>query len=442
MGNWVFCRRCDPTMTIGGTPNPAFQLGRIGGARVGETLLGDLAIPNECETCAILIVQPVFANTDIQDQVIDGGTFTPGDAWVLFNDGDDFTRDSSGGRDIAVSITTFENPADATTDLIESITVGDFTWTRKSTDPLDGADFSLFTLTAGTFDPECECGHCVGFIIYMDHIALALPYPPNDFSVAFELEQWDECCDEIPSSICLKWVPAEIPLDGWIFGGKWVYQLTYMDGDTPCDVQAVLSISEHIDDSCEDTYGVLTIGAHCWCAGEFVWEDDCSREDPRVVPTVDEFGDDVSANGFPCEDSEATLTALTYGDTCEDDPTDCSCPDDCPVQCVKWQWNVDTQSWGMIESNCIDPAVPPDPPPDPAITDFPWVKCTCCVTVVPECDPGVPPCPGDHCAVKWNGASWSTFLNCSGLGCTCTPPARDGLFLNEAVDGICCNTGE
>lgn len=420
MLRWIFCRRCNP------------QFNAPAGLNTG--------IPNDCMACVVLCASADFQNQDIADQVMGEGNWSPGDTWALFNDGDDFKRDDS--RPVAVTFSTVENPNNAAENIVSEISIdsGSFVWTRRNNDP-DSPDFPIFDMTTGTIDAKtCNCGPCVTFSFNVHFVAFATDGIPEDFAVTVEIDQDVDAECHGTVTLCLKTTLVETSCDGWAFIGageflgEWTATSDIYDGETLPDRCRDYGLLRIDGDGCGGLTAQLTISNNEDCA-IFQWTVECGH-DPRTAP---DEGDFVSFEDTGCAGS---LTSLTYGGDCGEGGGESNCPpDDCPTSYCKWQWNVDTAEWEILTSNCIDPAVCPDPPPDPAITTFPWIQCNCCVIVTPPnpcADAGT--CPGS-CQFTWAGPllRWSIATSCD-PGCTCCGmPDRDGLFIGETVDGTCCS---
>lgn len=442
MGNFVFCRRCNPDMTDG-----AQAIGGLGTFSNGGGPLPE--IPNECTDCNVCFIRLAFRTEAIGDLIVGAGNHSASgsiwatEQWVLFNNGDDYERDDS--RPVKCKVTTIVNPDDATTNIVTAVDVNDgsFIWERKSTDVLD-PDYDVFELTTGTIDtPVCNCGPCVGFDTEWHRTPFVWPSPAEDFILDATFEAIDAFCDEdFETPACLHYVADStvIPVtDGWGFGGTWVHTRNYPGTDDRlCGEAALLNIGAGtINDECDSESGRLRLGI-TGCNQLFLWTG--CEGDPREPPEPGDFVLDDDETAGACDD--ATINDLTYGGTCEDgDGSNCP-PDDCSASYCKWTWNVDTLVWDLTFSSCLTGFECPPTPPDPTITDHPWEHCECCLSTAPECPPGVPECMGDTCTVQWDGFSWIPSVTCLTAGCSCVPPIDDGLFVRENRAGLCCNTGD
>jgi hypothetical protein len=440
VANWIFCRRCNPNL-VAGIPGIRGQIG-------GPSGLPNM--PNECPGCNVLFVALSFISEAVADQIVGAGNHHVAgvewqtDLWVLFYDSGDYSRDSS--RPVECTVTTITHPDDPTLDLITSISVagGAFVWTRASNDPLD-PDFSKFDLTTGTIDaPVCNCGPCVGVYVERHRVGFAWEDPVEDFTATVSMGNdpdspyFENCNKDFTKPICLHY-DATYPhgpniTDGWGFGGRWVYAKSY-DGDdgSPCSEGATLTINGSLFDACEDQETAEFVAANITgCAIRLSWEG-CDR-DPREPP-------DESLFSIVLDDNcGGTLDLLTYGGHCEDgDDTDCV-PDDCPAAYCRYQWNIDTQKWDLLDSTCIDPDVCPDPPPDPDVTDVAWVRCLCCEVTTPRCPEGKVECADGDCTWTWSSVLADWFpTDCSAIECACSfKPTTPGLLDGDVAPGICC----
>jgi hypothetical protein len=439
LGRWIFCRRCSTNIAT----NPSGGFG----------ITGLATMPNECPGCNVIFITFGFISEDVADLVVGAGNHTAGVAgpWVLFYDGGDYTRD--GSRPVDCTVGTIVHPTDPTLDLIMTVSVsaGAFVWTRKSSDPLD-PDFQIFELTTGVIDVDvCECGQCVSIGTEAHRTPWAYPYPPEDWTAdVFVVAEGNGCtspgCEvDFDKTVCLSWDQfyqgSSGPVDGWGFGGRWIWGDWYAGtgDDQHCHEAAVLTISDFLLDACEDQENGQFSASNLCCGIRKAWED-CDR-DPRTTPVAADFSvvlDNACGGGL--------LNTLSYGGTCEDDGGTINCPpDDCPIQYCKWQWDVDTQAWVLIETNCLGDSECPGPPDDPLETDVVWTECNCCVTVTPGCtcdDPLVfEPCLTQDCTWIWLG-TWDPLDPCSDITCECQGRPDDildpGGFIGEIRDGCCC----
>jgi hypothetical protein len=443
---WIACQRCDPDLTVTGFSG---DLGQIGGSSGVPTM------PNECPGCNILFINFSFISKEVADLVVGNNNHTQvGDVWktgnwVLFYDEGDYTRDTS--RPVPCTVGTIVHPDDPTLDIIVSVDVnnGAFVWTRDSNDPAS-ADFLSFSLTTGEIDvPVCGCGNCVGIYLERHRTAFAWEYPVEDFVATVTLEAGDcnaDCTQAFTSPVCLSYddsyVASLLPItDGWGFGGRWKWGDFYVGtNDVNCHEAATLTIAGEMFDNCDGLEAGRFTAANVCCDISLKWEG-CDR-DPRLPPDEELFTVLLSDS---CDGG--SLDSLTYGGNCEEDGGRINCPPEgCPVQYCEFEWDVDNQTWVLLESNCIHPAECPDPPTDPpAITDVTWVQCLCCETTVPGCtcdDPvNFEPCATQDCIWWWQGA-WELLTPCSDITCECHGKPDDitdpGGFIGETRDGCCC----
>lgn len=421
MAKWIFCRRCNPNFVTGG-------------------LGGDLntGIPNSCMSCVVLCARADFINQDVADQVMGVGNWAPGQTWALFNNGDDFDRD--GSRPVAVTFSTVADPNDATQNIVHEISIGGgaFVWTRKSDDS-GNPDFNTFELTSGEINTKvCDCGVCVTFDFSMHLVVLATDGPVQGFAVEADIDDFVDCNETVTLCMQPSLPGTTTACDGWTLVSDmlWVGIGDSYDGATPDSCRDGAELRLTAQDGCTDLFGMLNVRNSEACA-IFHWEAECGH-DPRTPPDETDFSINFTDTG--CSGS---LTSLAYGEDCEGgDITNCP-PEDCPASFCIWIWNIDTQDWDLVFTNCLEGFVCGDPPADPDDTGSVHIECTCCVENPQPCGPGNQ-CPGpDTCGWVWDagGSMWTT-AGCAGSaeGCVCCgKPERVGAFDGEIVEGICCD---
>jgi hypothetical protein len=427
------CCSCSPNLTIGGVNPGVVTLGRfdVGGMTAS------------CAQCTVYIVTFRFASEAAARHYVGEGNyiFVGGqwltEEWVLFGDASSHSRDDA--RPIPLTITTETHPIfpDTITPTSINLSNGAFIWTRRSNDP-DSQDFGKFDLTTGAeFIGGDDQQWCVGIsarTIFARYFYPTTEHPP---------------CMTIGFTGCEGWASADATtdadscqdIDGWC----WLSGLSYYDESDPGCPKGVswfFPVSEGSVASCGEPSGstydlvIARLLSSCEdpCQLQFAWGA-CThdaRECPEPSDLVEVFGG-------------GTITSISCS-TCGDAEGDGSCPpEDCPVSYCKWEWDVDSQAWELISSNCLAPSECPGPPDDPDVTDKVWTACNCCVTVTPGCtcdDPLVfEPCLTQDCTWIWLG-TWDPLDPCSDITCECQGRPDDildpGGFIGEIRDGCCC----
>jgi hypothetical protein len=432
---WGCCHcECDPTLNAGGS---GYSYGNVNPVNLNADCSGDM--------CVQLTATLTFASNRIAGAVVGTGNYTPSTLttpatagpWLLFNRGGEPIYDRDGSREIPFSVTLQEHPTNPDLMILAKIELkNEFVWERKSWDP-DSADFLVFEQIGDKIDapPFAAAGdYCLNIALGAVRYSYVIDQRDYPDGVPLEVEvtlENDPCSFQSP--LCLEWLGGEQVIDEWIMGGEWIG--SYTDGE--CSGGAYIrvgrgSLFNGTFTDCTEILGSF----HAWngdCNLYGVWEE-CSH-DPRECPLASDFIIDNGDLPFTCDGS---LDSITCGDC---GPTNDCPPEECPTSWCKWQWDPDTLSWDLIETNCLEGSECGDPPADPEDTTLPHVSCTCCVTPGPECDVGWSPCLGDTCSFVWSslGNVWNPSA-CLTEGCFCHfPPEEPGEFNGQTVAGICCS---
>jgi hypothetical protein len=431
--------------TLGGPGEP----GWIGFGQ--HILAGVMPLETDKLTCTQIISRIYFATEGVARHYVGEGNYVGPDAfgsfyteaWLLLNSGETFARADARPVPLVVTTQAIVGAADEVSITKVDLANGAFIWERKSLDPTH-ADFVVFEQTHGA-DYEGGIGHqyCVGMIFHPTQYHYIFEGEP--FDVVLDISATgDGPCPDMEGEICLSYQfpDARTIVDEWTLGGSWEgYEDPYSvtcEGGSPVDgiKRGVFAIGYGSTSPTVAHVSVANVGCSAYATFRGY---DCPA-DTKVFPPI-AFLDQEETS---C--SDATIITLEPGDDCGDDGTNCGTDDECPVQYCKWQWDVDTQSWDLIESNCISPNYCPDPPDDPTVTDVAVVECNCCVIATPDCSCDDPlnfePCDTQDCTWIWSGGTWDPLASCSDITCECHGKPDDitdpGGFVGETRDGCCC----